>query len=396
MNNAILNIEIQEFIQKNLNSDISTLLLKTSPFQDVSSKALVAQIESKKKCQKKLPTWFKTRGIYYPNKLNIEQTSSEIAAAYKASLISGDSIIDITGGLGVDAYYFSKQFKSVTHCEINESLSKIASHNFKQLNTNHILTVNYDGLNYLQDCNQNFDWIYIDPSRRHDSKGKVFYLKDCIPNITEHLDLLFTFTSNILVKTSPMLDISIGISELKHVKHIHIIAINNEVKELLFHLEKNYVAPIEIKTVNITKNNNQTFDFKLDELQNAKASYSKVNNYLYEPNTALLKSGAFQLISEHYAIDKLHQHTHLYTSETLINFPGRQFKVLDVFPYNKKAISKAIGNTQVNLSTRNFPESVSQLKKKFKFKDGGDTYVFFTSQDDHKKVVIICEAVVKT
>ena len=242
----------------------------------------------------------------------------------------------------------------------------------------------------MQNNDQDFDWVYIDPSRRHDIKGKVFYLKDCLPNVPVHLDLLFSHSSNVLVKVSPMLDISVGISELKHVKCIHILAIKNEVKELLFHLEMGYNGSIEIKTVNIN-NNNQTFNFKLDDLQNAKASYSEISNYLYEPNTALLKSSAFQLISKRLNVSKLHQHTHLYTSENLVDFPGRRFKILETITYNKKTITKAIGNKQVNLSTRNFPESVSQLKQKFKLKDGGLTYVFFTTQFDNKKIVVICE-----
>ena len=215
MNIPLLNIEIQEFINDHLNSNITTILLKGTSFLNIETKNIVEQIEAKKKCETKLPTWFNTQNIYFPNKLNIEQASSELTANYKSNLIGGNSIIDLTGGFGVDCYYFSKQFKDLTHCEIDEHLSEIVKHNFKELNTNSIQTINRDGIQFLKDFQKTYDWIYVDPSRRHESKGKVFFLKDCLPNISEHLDLLFERSEHIMIKTSPILDISIGINELK-------------------------------------------------------------------------------------------------------------------------------------------------------------------------------------
>ena len=191
MNNAILNIEVQGFIKENLNSDISKILLKGISFTSVETKEIIEQIEAKKRCEKKLTSWFNTNNIYYPNKLNIEQTSSEITAKYKSELIDGESIIDLTGGFGVDCFYFSKRFKTVEHYEINENLSELVKHNYKQFAIKNIKTINDDGINHLKASNQQFDWIYIDPSRRHDSKGKVFFLKECLPNVPEHLSLLF-------------------------------------------------------------------------------------------------------------------------------------------------------------------------------------------------------------
>ena len=181
MNNVILNTVIQEFINNNLSSNISTLLLKGIHFKSIEPKEIIEQIEAKKKSQTKLPTWFNAKHIYYPNKLNIEQTSSEITAKYKAGLIKGNSIIDLTGGFGIDSYYFSKQFKNVVHCEINETLTTIVKHNFKQLKANNIDAIHTDGIDYLKKSTNSFDWIYVDPSRRHDTKGKVFFLKDCLP-----------------------------------------------------------------------------------------------------------------------------------------------------------------------------------------------------------------------
>jgi hypothetical protein len=391
LNKHILNTEIQEFVNKNINSNATSILLKGTNFEMVSTKEIVEQIEAKNKCKSKLPTWFETPNIYYPNKLNIEQTSSEFTAAYKSKIVSGKSIIDLTGGFGVDCYYFSKYFETVTHCELNGSLQPISQHNFQVLQAKNINSIQDDGLKVLTNLDQQFDWIYIDPSRRHDSKGKVFYLSDCLPNVPQHLDVLFKYSKNILIKASPMLDISIGLKELQYTKALHIVAVNNEVKELLFVLEKDYNAEVEITTINLKKDEEQTFNFLLEKELDAISSYSLPKSYLYEPNAALMKSGAFKLISEHLNIDKLHQHTHLYTSDKLISFPGRRFVIKEVIDYNKKVLKKKFSNQKLNVSTRNFPEGISQLKKQFRIKDGGQLYVFFITNSDHKKMVLICE-----
>lgn len=390
MNKVILNTVIQDFINNNLTININALLLKGTAFDNIDAKEIVEQIEAKNKSKNKLPTWFNTPNIYYPNKLNIEQTSSEITANYKSQLISGDSIIELTGGFGVDIFYFSKKFDQVFHCEIDNKLSNIAQYNFEQLAALNITTINQDGLEYLNNTSKTYDWIYIDPSRRHDSKGKVFYLKDCLPNIPEHLDLLFRYSNNILIKASPMLDITVGLSELKYVKEIHIVAINNDVKELLFILKKGYNESVSIKTINIKKEANEVFKFNLYEEDHLKATFNNAQSYLYEPNSAILKSGAFKTVSQKFKVDKLHKHSHLYTSTELIDFPGRRFSILEIIPYNKKQVEKSLKNKKANISTRNFPLTVSELKKKFYIKDGGDLYVFFTTNYRDKKIVILC------
>ncbi|MFI1743182.1 THUMP-like domain-containing protein [Thalassobellus sediminis] len=388
MNTLILNTEIQEFINKNLNSDISSLLLKGTNFSSVETKAIIEQIEAKKRCEKKLSTWFHCKSIYYPNKLNIEQTSSEISAKYKSELIQGDSIIDLTGGFGVDCFFFSKRFKTVEHCEINESLSNIVNHNYKQLEVKNITTIHADGIAYLKTTSKNFDWIYIDPSRRHDSKGKVFFLNDCLPNVPQHLELLFMHSKNILIKTSPLLDLSVGINELKHVKTIHIVAINNDVKELLWILEDGFEGEISIETVNIKKDKNDLFNFSLENEKLIDSEYNKPLAYLYEPNSAILKAGGFHSISNKLNLFKLHKHSHLYTSEIEINFPGRAFKIENIIDYNKKALKK-LNITKANITTRNFPETVQEIRKKFNIKDGGDSFIFFTTNVDNEKIVIV-------
>ena len=388
MNSAILHPEVQQFITDNLKSDITKLILKGSPFNDVSVQELANQIVTKQKSEHKLSTWFQTKNIYYPPKISIEQTSSEITATYKSSLVKGNTIIDITGGFGVDCYYFSKLFKEVIHCEINDNLSTIVKHNYQQLKKNNITTFSGDGIEYLKTTKNNFDCIYIDPSRRNEAKGKVFLLNDCLPNVPENIDFLFSKTNQILIKNSPILDITSTINELKFVKEIHIVAVNNEVKELLFLLEKGFENSIKIKTVNIGKNETQSFNFKYKVAINS--DYSEPLSYLYEPNAAILKSGGFHEISYQLNVSKLHQHSHLYTSKEIINFPGRVFKIEVVLNYDKKKIKKLIPNNKANITTRNFPKTVAKIKKETKIKDGGNMYLFFTTNLEGKLVCIVC------
>ena len=181
----LLHIEIQDFIAENLSSDSTKLALKKNPFAEINYTEIINQIVSKKKAKDKLPTWFLTKNIIYPEKISIEQTSSELTAKYKASLVSGKNLIDCTGGFGIDDYYFAQQFESVTHCEINPELSKIVQHNFKQLKAENMTCISGDSADILKQLNQRFDCIYIDPSRRNDAKGKVFLLADCLPNVVD-------------------------------------------------------------------------------------------------------------------------------------------------------------------------------------------------------------------
>lgn len=392
MNKETLNTGIQEFINKNLNTDIVSVLLKKSGFTGVSNKELAEQIEAKKKCKNKLPTWYNTPQIYYPNKLNIEQTSSEITAKYKAKIVAGKSLLDATGGFGIDSYFFAKKIDQIHHCEINKNLSKIAAHNFKILGAKNIKNYTQNGIDFLTNSSKNFDWIFIDPSRRNESKGKVFFLADCLPNVPEHLNAIFKKTNNILIKTSPLLDFSVGIKELQFVKEIHVVAVNNEVKELLWVLENNYDKETLIKTINLKKNKEEHFSFLLPKEKEEISVYSEPLKYIYEPNAAILKSGGFKSVGNHFKVNKLHEHSHLYTSEVLLDFPGRCFKTDNYFPFQKKIIQK-LNIKKANISTRNFPESVASIRKKFKIKDGGDNYLFFTKNIKNENIMLICSKV---
>jgi hypothetical protein len=384
----LLQPEVQEFIASHLESNASELALKKNPFLSLDYIQIINQIIAKQKAKEKLPTWFAAQNIIYPSKISVEQTSSEKTAAYKASLVSGDSLIDLTGGFGVDDYYFSMTVKTITHCEINTELSNIVAHNFKELGRNNITCVSGDSNAILDNNSQNFDWIYIDPSRRSDVKGKVFMLNDCEPNVPENLNKYFTFSNNILIKTAPILDIQAGLLELKFVKSIYIIALENEVKELLWQLEKDYTSEITLTSVNLVKEKTIVFTSTLGK--NYEATFGMPNKYLYEPNAAILKSGNFNAVSQNYNINKLHQHSHLYTSEELIDFAGRRFKIVKEIPYQKKELKENIIGQKMNVSTRNFPMKVEELRSKYKIKDGGTVFAFFTTNIENQKIVLIC------
>ena len=391
MNEALLHKEVQQFINDHLKSDLSKLILKGTPFKDVKIQELAAQIQSKSKSRDKLPTWFHTNSIYYPKSLSIEQTSSELTAQYKASLIDGDQLIDLTGGFGVDSYFFAKKFKSVIHCEIETELSKIVRYNFIQLGLKNITSFNTNGIDELSKNETFFDWIYIDPSRRDALKTKVFKLEDCLPDVGKHLDFFLERSDNVMIKLSPLLDISLTIKDLKFVKEIHVVAVKNEVKELLILIQKGYEAPSKIKTINIVASGQQTFEGYFPS--NANVEFSAPKKYLYEPNAALLKSGLFNEISSGLNAPKLHSNSHLYTSDELLVFPGRRFTILSVFKYNKKLLKRNFKSKSANITTRNFHDSVAEIRKKTGIKEGGNDYLFFTTDIEENSIVIHCKKV---
>jgi len=389
MNEAILHADVQAFITKNLHINIAKLLFQKSPFNDVSAKELAEQIEAKLKAKNKLPTWFSLEHIYYANKLNISQTSSEVTAAYKSEIVNGDSLVDITAGFGVDTLAFSKIIKKVYHVEKNQLLSSIAKSNFEKMKLTNVAFVNTDGIDFLKQSTKSFDWIYVDPSRRTDTKEKVYFLSDCEPDVTVNIDLLFSKSENILIKTGPLLDLTIGTRQIKHIKEIHIVALDNDVKEVLWVLKDGFNDEPIIKTANIKKDTKEVFEFKQSEEKAAIPIISEPQKYLYEPNAALLKSGAFKLICSRLGVSKLHTHSHLYTSKTQKKFPGRSFEIKSITPYNKKEIQR-LGLVKANITTRNFLDSVATIRKKLKLKDGGTDYLFFTKDVKDKLIVIRC------
>ena len=384
----ILKPEIQDFIEDNRSESITNLALQENPFPNLDYKIILNQIEAKKKSKDKLPTWFSKTNIVYPAKVSVEQTSSEIAANFKSTLVTGKFLADLTGGFGVDCLYFSKHFETVIHCEINSELSEIVKHNFGVFGIKNVHCIVGDSFDFLKSTSERIDCIYIDPSRRNETKGKVFMLKDCLPNVPENLDFYFQHTSKILLKTAPILDITAGLSELKNVKNIYIIAIKNEVKELLWEFEKECTEKIQIKTINFDKIKTEEFNYVFNSL--TEPSFSLPKKYLYEPNSAIMKSGGFNEISKQFSIDKLQEHSHLYTSYELIDFPGRVFEIQKTILYSKNEMKENFVNKKFNITIRNFPETVETIRKKWKIKEGGNEYSFFTTDLNNNKIALIC------
>jgi hypothetical protein len=389
VNRALLHIDVQSFINANLKADFLALSLKKSPFSNISPRELVEQLDSKKRSEHKLPIWFRTEFIYYPPKLAIEQSSSELTAIYKSNLLTGDDIIDLTGGLGVDTYFFASKVKNVTHCELNKELSEISQYNSKVLGVN----INYlqiDGIEYLKNNDKTFGTVYVDPSRRVNSK-KVFLLKDCEPDIILNLELLRSRSKLLIIKTSPLLDIHSTIQELKEVSDIHIVSIKNECKELLYLINKQSCSndPIIICAL-IGADQTITYSFRPSEERNFLLNeYSDPMDFIYLPDVALLKAGCFKLITRDFSVHKIQQHTHLYTSERFNpSFPGRKFIMQNSWSYSK--FLKECSFKKANIICRNFPMSPENLKKKLKINDGGDEYLIFCTNNKKELIVLNC------
>jgi hypothetical protein len=384
----LLSNDVQRYINNNIGVSVSKLALQKNPFPKLDWKEILNQIEAKTKSKDKLPTWFNTESIIYPSRISIEQTSSEITALYKSKLIEGSKLIDLTGGFGVDAFYFSKRFSNVFHCEHNQELSEIVTHNFRQLKAGNISCISGKSEEIVNHLNEQFDWIYIDPSRRNNAKGKVFMLADCEPNVPELLNFYFGFSSKILIKTAPLLDLTAGLKELKNVSSIHIIAIENEVKELLWEIHQGFEGNPIVKTVNMSKHKHETFEFTVNKV--GEVMYSKPEKYLYEPNAAVMKSGGFDEVATQFNLKKLHLHSHLYTSQNKIDFCGRVFEITNIIPFHKTEMKLHLENKKANITTRNFPETVANIRKKWKIKEGGNLYTFFTTDIQNNKIVLLC------
>ena len=384
MNPAILHTDVQAYIRSNLHADVHQIAMGKSPFPDVTARELATQISARKKSEKKLPTWFHQVGIYFPEPLSIEQTSSEITAKHKATLVSRGRLIDLTGGFGVDSYYFAQQATQVVHCELNEDLSRIAAHNAQILGVNNIRFTEGDGLAYLRSSGETFDTIYIDPARRS-TAGKVFMLKDCLPNVVENAELLLAHSKRVIIKTSPLLDITAGLRELNHVAEVHIISTRNECKELLFIIERDAAGPVKIVSTSLNEAVKE-FSFYQDESATVNIAQT-LGTYLYEPDVSLMKSGGFNLIGPRYGLEKLHDQTQLYTSNEFVEkFPGRIFRVDEII--NASELKKR-RNLEANVIVRNYPGTAEQLTKKYKIKPTQGQFLIFSSSHTMGLVVVL-------
>ncbi len=409
----------KEYIKQHRNDDIYRLALTKAP-EGVDLQYALSQISAYQTLTKKVPSWAACDELIFPRQLSLEQSSSELTARYKAELIrefigSDDyQHIDLTGGMGIDCYFIAQYASHSHYVEQSSELCTIAQHNFAHLNPNISVynTTAEEFLNILSPCfketsptgggglstlnSQLSTLIYLDPARRGDHGQKLVSISDCQPNVIELLPQMFGLTNKIVVKLSPMLDITRAINELSHIEKLYVISVNNECKELLLLINKECETDTEIYAVNIDNKSNKSDILKgtiPSESQIGISHAREVGSYLYEPFAAHLKSGLYKTIAQQYGVEKLHQHSHLYTSNTLNNdFPGRKFQVKEVIPFDKKSAKTLFKSLQkANITTRNFPLTVSELRTQYKIKDGGETYIFATTLYDDSKVLIVCK-----
>ncbi|MHA8067557.1 class I SAM-dependent methyltransferase [Aquirufa sp. ROCK2-A2] len=379
------------FIEENLLIDPFQLALKKKKIDSVDFQKVVHQIHARQKLKDKLPTWVAQPSLFFPANISLEQSSSEQTSQFKACLISG-RIIDITGGMGVDAWAFAKAGNQVDYVEKQEDLVKISQYNHQILLPNQIKHHHTDGISYLHKHYEDFDYVYLDPARRNVHGDKVLLFKDCQPNVMEILPFIDKGL-NLLIKTSPLLDIDRAVNELNGVDEVYVVALKGEVKELLFKKTKNASEHALIHVIELSRENpfifSQTRAFEKEQM----TTFSQAKRYLYEAHPGLMKAGFFKSICQ-LGVEKISQHTHLYTSDQIIeNFPGKIFQVLTAGTADTKWINDYIPEKRGNIITRNFPQSSVELRKKWKLGDGGDKSILAYQNFAGKNEVAICRKV---
>ncbi len=393
-----VNKEINDFIEENINERIDKVVLKIRNQFDIDPQFIINQINGRKKIFGKIPSWSKVEGLVFPNLVSLEQCSSEWTGKYKASLIKGDRLLDLTGGFGVDSYFFSNSFKRVDYIERNEDLVSCVANNFKQLKADHIITHVGDGVKFLEELEGQADWIYLDPARRGEQNKKVFLFEDIEPDITKIKSLLFEKSTDVLVKLSPMLDLTQAMKKMAEIKKIFIVSVKNECKELIIHLNRdNKSSDIPIVCVDI-KAEDEIEEFSSSsekrKSENVKLLFSDPLNFVYEPNKSIMKGGVQNDLASQLNIFKIAAHSNFFTSsEEMTSFPGRVFKKIDIISMKKKLISKFLEDGKANIIARNFPMKASQIYEKFKIKPGGKYYFLATKLNDGKNVIIVCERI---
>ena len=435
-----MNQATQDFIRQHQDDDVRQLAFLGSKYPEVDMPFALDQIRGRKMARVKLPRWASLEGIIYPPHISMEQCSSESTALYKAELAarllglpvssSGTEMkaeneiefVDLTGGFGVDFSYIAARLglKSM-YVERQAHLCEAAKENFGRLGLKNAIVKNGDGIEVLHSfhpkkkdaasaddslgitydqprsllkTNLGLKIIFIDPARRDDAGNKVVSLKDCTPDVTVLQEEMLSKADYVIIKLSPMLDWHRAISELSHVREVHIISVNNECKELLLVLSaRNMGENLRIYCINDAQS------FVCDELDMESSSVKiapstlEEMQYLYEPNASLMKAGCFSVLSDRYDARMLSKNSHLFVSrEPMAVFPGRSFRIIAVSSFNKKELKRHLsGITKANIATRNFPLSVAELRKRLKLKDGGETYIFATTLSDDSHVLVITE-----
>jgi len=394
-----------DFVEAHRHSDPAKLMLEAHRYPEIPMRAAVQQILARQKAKTKLPSWHAHREVMFPPALAMEQCSSELAATFKASLVQGGSLVDLTGGLGVDTYFMAKSFAEAHYVERQPQLCALAHYNFPLLGGPRIAIHQSDASSFLSSFSAKVEMVYLDPARRDAAQRKVFKLADCEPDLRSLIPQLIHKTTSILLKTSPLLDIDAALGELGSygsgvVREVIVLAVDNECKEVLFLWQNSAqvsslkAAQPTIRAVDLTKAGPITFAFSRAHEAAAKVDYASPQSFIYEPNAAILKAGAFKSVAERFGLQKLHPNTHLYTSEHRVaNFPGRTFNLLAVSKLDKKVLSTWLPDGCANLTVRNFPLTVAEIRQKTGFREGGDHYLFATTLVDQSRAVLICQKV---
>lgn len=382
---------LKQFILTHEKEDTNQLILNAGRYPDIDVPFAVDQILARRHIKDKLPVWYQNADLVFPSRLSAEQCSSEITARHKQSLLYGHTVCDLTGGLGIDSWYFSQKARHVIYTERIAEYCEAARHNFKILGATNIEIRNGDALHLLPALHA--DTFYLDPARRSGSNKRLFALAECEPNVLDLKEVLLRQGERIILKISPMADLTETLRLLPETVAIHIVALKNECKEILFLLE-NQSRPVEIHTFDYTTPEKvQQFSFLPEEEKQARVSYTDIpGNYLYEPNAALLKSGAFKLIAQRYHLHKLNPNSHLYTSARLLpHFPGRCFQIDGLFGFSGKILKQLCRSLpQANITARNFPLKVEEIRKKSGITDGGSQYLFATTTGNARRILIQC------
>lgn len=390
----------EQFIREHLSADVRTLALSSHP-DGVDMQYALTQISGWQAARVKVPMWAETDGIVYPKHLSLEQCTSQYIAQYKASFIegflgSGFKMADITGGFGVDCFFISRSATQVYYNEMSAELCDCAKANFKALERPEV-EINCgtaeDFIKSLQP--DSLDLIYLDPARRGDSGRKLVSISDCQPDTVALQDDLLRIAPNVMVKLSPMLDISRALTELKHVSNVFIIGLEGECKEITLLMKRGFEAEPTITAVDIKQDGTpesavssaKSVDAALPQ-PIADASNLQPGTYISEPSAPYMKSALFRTIAAQTGTALLHPDTHLFWSkEKPENFPGRTFQIQGIIPFDKRSLS-ALTKTQANLSVRNFPESAPKLQQRLKLRDGGPRYLIATTLSDNKKIIL--------
>lgn len=384
-----------DFIRLHAHDDIHTLALQAARYPDIDMPMAITQIAGRQIAAYKIPSWQKNENLLYPRHLSLEQCSSEITARYKASLIEGNSLADLTGGFGIDCAFLSPKFQKATYVERQKELCEIAAHNFPLLGLQHITIYNDDSVSHLQQM-EPVDCIFIDPARRNEHGGKTVAISDCEPNVAELEELLLEKGHKVIIKLSPMLDLTLALRNMQHTREVHILSVNNECKELLLILSKEPKTEIPIFCINLTVKEQTSFVFTREKEQISECTYTEtVGTYLYEPNASILKAGAFRSIASSFNVKKLHPNSHLYTSDEYVKcFPGRIFLVTGQCSFNKKEIKRMLGDIKkANITVRNFPATVAEVRKRTQLSEGGEVYLFATTLANEQKILIRCSKI---